>query len=80
MLVKCPECGNEISSNSEACPNCGYVTKKPDPFGLIGCGGMLIFLAIFIFVGWGAGIGSIMFLVFGIMMMFSAFGVFWGKQ
>lgn len=26
-LVKCSECGNEISSNAESCPNCGNPTK-----------------------------------------------------
>lgn len=23
-LIKCPECGKEISNNSIVCPNCGY--------------------------------------------------------
>lgn len=26
-LVKCPECGKEISSNAESCPNCGNPMK-----------------------------------------------------
>ena len=24
MLMKCPECGHDMSSLAEACPNCGY--------------------------------------------------------
>lgn len=27
-LIKCPECGKEISSKARACPNCGYPLKK----------------------------------------------------
>ena len=27
MLIKCPECGREISDNAEVCPNCGYPVK-----------------------------------------------------
>lgn len=23
-IIKCPECGNEISSSAPVCPNCGY--------------------------------------------------------
>lgn len=28
MLIKCPECHNEISDNALSCPKCGYVLKK----------------------------------------------------
>ena len=28
-LIKCKECGKEISSQAESCPNCGR--KKPKP-------------------------------------------------
>ena len=27
-LVKCPECGKQMSNNAKSCPNCGYVEKK----------------------------------------------------
>lgn len=27
-LVKCPECGKEVSDCADACPNCGYGIKK----------------------------------------------------
>ncbi len=26
-LVKCPECGKEVSDLANACPNCGYGVK-----------------------------------------------------
>ena len=28
MLIKCPECGKEISSEAVSCPHCGYPIKK----------------------------------------------------
>lgn len=28
-LVKCPECGKEVSSDSKVCPSCGKHLKKP---------------------------------------------------
>lgn len=28
-LVKCPECGKEISSDAKACPNCGHPLTTP---------------------------------------------------
>lgn len=30
-LVKCPECGNEISDKAKSCPTCGYLIKRNDP-------------------------------------------------
>lgn len=27
-LVKCPECGKEVSNSAAVCPNCGYGIKK----------------------------------------------------
>lgn len=27
-LIKCPECGKDISDQAEACPNCGYPIRK----------------------------------------------------
>ncbi len=29
-LIKCPECGKEISDRAESCPNCGYQLKNKD--------------------------------------------------
>ena len=29
-LIKCPECGKEISDKATVCPNCGYpITTEP---------------------------------------------------
>lgn len=28
MLVKCPECGKEVSDAAANCPNCGVLIKK----------------------------------------------------
>lgn len=33
-LIKCPECGHEVSDQAETCPNCGYALKsnaEPQP-------------------------------------------------
>ena len=27
-LIKCPECGKDVSTSAECCPNCGYPLKK----------------------------------------------------
>lgn len=29
-LIKCPECGKEISDKATACPNCGMPLKRGD--------------------------------------------------
>ena len=45
-LIKCKECGNEVSSKAETCPKCGArISPKP-----VGCGALIgvIFLAIVI--------------------------------
>lgn len=28
MIIKCPECGEDVSTEAKACPNCGYPIKK----------------------------------------------------
>ena len=33
-LIKCPECGREISDQAKACPNCGIPNKIIDTSGL----------------------------------------------
>lgn len=30
-MIVCPECGKQISSSAESCPNCGYVITKREP-------------------------------------------------
>lgn len=27
-LIKCPECGNEVSDTAQSCPKCGYALHK----------------------------------------------------
>ena len=27
-LIKCPECGRDVSTSAEACPHCGYPINK----------------------------------------------------
>lgn len=43
-LVKCRECGREISSDAKSCPNCG---AKPKNKAATGCAGVL---ALFVFI------------------------------
>lgn len=31
-LIKCPECGNNISEHAPSCPHCGIPKKPNDPF------------------------------------------------
>jgi len=43
-LIKCKECGNEISKKAKKCPNCGAPTPKP----MFSTGGVILFAII----GW----------------------------
>ena len=66
-LMKCPECGGQVSDQAAACPHCGYVLKKasaeaaapdpviPDPTEIEG------------FDKTGAGIQSIMGLIISVI-------------
>ena len=29
-LIKCPECGNDVSSETITCPHCGYTINKEE--------------------------------------------------
>lgn len=32
-LIRCPECGHQVSDTAPSCPNCGYdLSKKPEAF------------------------------------------------
>lgn len=45
-MKKCKECGNEVSTKAESCPNCGAVLKKKTGcLGYIGAG-ILIFIVL----------------------------------
>ena len=35
-LIKCKECGKEMSSQADACPNCGFKKEKTGCLGMIG--------------------------------------------
>lgn len=54
-IVKCKECGHEISTKAEACPQCG-AKRKPSSMG---CGGLIvvIFLAFVILTTIGIVVG-----------------------
>lgn len=28
-LIKCPECGKDVSNTTYRCPHCGYIVKEP---------------------------------------------------
>lgn len=46
-LIKCKECGNEVSSKAEACPKCGAkVARKP-----VGCASGLVILVMLVVLG-----------------------------
>jgi hypothetical protein len=40
-LIKCKECGKEISNEAEACPHCGKKNKKAEG---LGCGTLIVVL------------------------------------
>lgn len=45
MLIKCKECGKDVSSNAVACPHCGNPLKSEDELieeGLKGGGKLLL--------------------------------------
>lgn len=46
-LIKCKECGNEVSSKAETCPKCGVrIARKP-----IGCGAAIALMFLFVVIG-----------------------------
>ena len=54
MLINCPECGKEISDQSNTCPNCGHVLKNPLTTGQIiirVLGGLLLLFSLLSFFG-----------------------------
>lgn len=46
-LIKCPECGNEISKNAATCPKCGHPIKKEKPKKKHGCLAFIIGAIVF---------------------------------
>ena len=69
MIIKCPECGKEISSEAATCPYCGVqnkqvVEKKSNEtkafiIGLIGLAGFVLFAITRNYFTLGIGIGGI---------------------
>lgn len=35
-MIKCPECGHEISDKADKCPNCGNPIKKSKSVAVLG--------------------------------------------
>lgn len=48
-LIKCPECGKEVSNTAYNCPNCNYAINKPKR-GVFGKIFKIIFLVFNIFM------------------------------
>lgn len=46
-LKKCKECGKEVSTKADLCPNCGAKQKRKG----IGCGGALLILIVIGVIG-----------------------------
>ena len=47
-LIKCPECGKEISDTVKKCPNCGYRKKTKFNNKVFIAGGAIIALALIV--------------------------------
>lgn len=58
-LVKCKECGNEISNKAKECPNCG--APAPKPSGGTGCAAvvMLVLIGAFVYTFFFGGDGPV---------------------
>jgi uncharacterized membrane protein YvbJ len=78
-LIKCSECGKEISDHAESCPSCGnpihnqvVETKKPVKIELTDkkWKKRIAFTIILLFIGWAITFKSI---GWGIFLMFVAF-------
>lgn len=69
MMIQCPECGKEISSEATVCPNCGAENKQAKEnksnkmqgfiLGIVGVVGMVLFSITQEFILLGVGIGGI---------------------
>lgn len=68
-LIKCPECGKDVSSTTYKCPNCGFVINEPKRtfigqvfqllFTSLNLVMVLIFLSMFFgLIGSGDGAGA----------------------
>jgi len=58
-LIKCPECGKEVSDTSYKCPSCGFVIKEPKrsitgnifKFLFVGFNGLMLLTIAMMFFG-----------------------------
>jgi len=41
-MIKCKECGNDVSNRAEKCPHCGNPVNPSPPFIGIGCLAIII--------------------------------------
>lgn len=53
-LIKCNECGKEISTKASSCPNCGFILKKKTTSYSYLIAIFFVILVIFIFEFWGS--------------------------
>jgi hypothetical protein len=49
-LIKCPECGQEISDTVKNCPHCGYKIKELDKRKILTLGIAILFVVVIIFM------------------------------
>lgn len=52
-IIKCPECGKEISDSVKRCPNCAYKLKRTNKRKIV------IIVAILVVVSIVAGLGYV---------------------
>lgn len=52
-LVKCPECGKDVSSEVKVCPHCGYELRKKQPVKTLGCLGLILIVVLISQLGGG---------------------------
>lgn len=78
-LVRCSDCGKEVSDKAKACPNCGCPISKdmekveicetPHPIAITGF--VLGFVSLFIEPLWGfVGVSAIIFSIIGTVITF----------
>lgn len=51
-LIKCPDCGKQISLNADTCPNCGHPFRKKKKHSYKIMVGIIVILAIALVAGW----------------------------
>ena len=67
-LIKCPECGHELSSSAPVCPNCGYSFMFAPPTKSRATTNLLVLLTGAIVSVFMSNIGWVGFLIGGIIV------------